>query len=95
MKDVQANQAGQSGVHIGETEFGCLEVSGLPPQNLLKYLPQLQRYGHKVIFGSDWPGVPGIRANMEAIRKIGLRDEITNGILGGTAAKLLGLKLEG
>ncbi|MBI3988372.1 MAG: amidohydrolase, partial [candidate division NC10 bacterium] len=44
-----------------------LEISGLPPKNLLQYFPRLERIAHKVIFGSDWPGVPGIGVNIEAL----------------------------
>lgn len=68
-----------------------LEVSGLPPQNLMNYFPNFARIGHKVIFGSDFPGNPGIRANMEAIARLPLTSETVDLILGGTAAKLLHL----
>jgi predicted TIM-barrel fold metal-dependent hydrolase len=68
-----------------------LEVSGLPPQNLLSYFPNLERIHRKVIFGSDWPGNPGIRGNVEAIRALPLSAEAKGAILGGNAARLLGL----
>jgi hypothetical protein len=29
------------------------EVSGLPPQKLLEYFPEMERFSHKFIFGSD------------------------------------------
>lgn len=68
-----------------------LEVSGLPPQNLLKYFPNMEKIGHKVVFGSDWPGNPGIRGNMEEVAKLPLSQETIDNILGLTAARLLGL----
>lgn len=68
-----------------------VEISGLPPLNLLKYFPDLERFGHKVVFGSDWPGNPGIRKNMDAVRNLPLSVETKEAILGGTAATILGL----
>ena len=68
-----------------------LEVSGLPPRKLLSYFPNLERIHRKVIFGSDWPGNPGIRGNVEAIRALPLSAEAKGAILGGNAARLLGL----
>ena len=69
-----------------------LEISGLPPQKLLSYFPELERIPDKVIFGSDWPGMPDIQRNIEAIRGLPL-DEATKGkILGGNAARLLHLE---
>lgn len=67
-----------------------LEISGLPPQNLLTYFPQLPKLSYKVIFGSDWPG-PSIRRNIETIRCLPFTTEQLDQILGGTAARLLGL----
>jgi len=89
---------GGRGLWYGAAEFLAqlhpnlyLEVSGLPPRNLLSYFPSLERIHRKVIFGSDWPGNPGIRGNVEAIRALPLSAEAKNAILGGNAARLLGL----
>ncbi|MDW7708893.1 MAG: amidohydrolase family protein [Deferrisomatales bacterium] len=70
-----------------------LEVSGLPPRNLPAYFPSLERLHRKVVFGSDWPGNPGIRHNVEAIAALPLSDQAKAAILGGNAARIL--KLEG
>ncbi len=69
-----------------------LEVSGLPPKKLLEYFPELERIHHKVVFGSDWPGNPGIRANVEAIRRLPLSEPAKRAILGENAARILGLE---
>jgi predicted TIM-barrel fold metal-dependent hydrolase len=47
-----------------------------------------------VVYGSDWPGNPYIRRNIEALHKLPLRDETKTLILGGNAARLLHLAEE-
>lgn len=69
-----------------------MEIAGLPPQKLLDYFPELERVADKVIFGSDWPAVADIRANIEVIRKLSLEEETKEKILGGNAARILGIK---
>jgi uncharacterized protein len=68
-----------------------MEVSGLPPAKLLTYFPELARNTDKVIFGSDWPAVPRIGVNMDAVGALPLPAEGVKKILGGNAARLLGL----
>src|SRR3954451_2677090 len=69
-----------------------IDVSGLPPRKLLEYFPELPRVADKIVFGSDWPGIPGtIGENVAALRELPLADAAKDAILGGTAARLLGL----
>ena len=68
-----------------------MEVSGLPPQNLLSYFPELERIAHKVIYGSDWPGVPSIRENIVALKDLKISKDAKAKILGENAARLLKL----
>ena len=68
-----------------------MEISGLPPQKLLDYFPELERVADKIIFGSDWPGMPHIKRNIEIIRALPLKEETKEKILGGNAARILGL----
>jgi len=51
-----------------------IEISGLPPKKLPEYYRNhgLERLARKMIFGTDWPGVPGPRANAEALFGLGL-----------------------
>jgi hypothetical protein len=68
-----------------------MEISGLPPQKLLTYFPDLEKLADKVIFGSDWPGMPDIRRNIEVIRGLPLTESTKEKILGENAARILGL----
>lgn len=60
-----------------------LELSGIPPNRLLAYLPRLPDLAAKSIFGSDWPG-PGVKdlgANFAAFRALGLTPDALRAIL--------------
>jgi uncharacterized protein len=64
-----------------------IELSGLPPQRLPHYYARfdLQRLARKFIFGTDWPGVPGIARNARALAALGLDDDVLAGVLAGNA----------
>ena len=48
-----------------------LEVSGLPPARLPDYYGRsLARLASKMLFGTDWPGVPGVQRNARAVEKV-------------------------
>ena len=68
-----------------------LEISGLPPKRLLDLFPQLERLAGKVIFGSDWPAISNVARNIQALRSLPLAEKTKEKILGGNAARLLGL----
>ncbi len=81
-----------------------LEISGLSPQRLPDYYgPSLRRLAGKMIFGTDWPGVPGVDRNARSVRKVllaaGCGEDEVAGVLGGNAARVFGLgtgtRLEG
>jgi uncharacterized protein len=73
-----------------------LEVSGLPPQRLPDYYGKsLPRLAAKMVFGTDWPGVPGLQRNARALQKVLLgagcgADDIA-AALGGNAVRIFGL----
>jgi predicted TIM-barrel fold metal-dependent hydrolase len=64
-----------------------IELSGLPPKKLPEYYARhdLDRLGRKFIFGTDWPGVPGIRVNAEAIAELGFAEDVLAGIFAENA----------
>lgn len=68
-----------------------LEVSGLPAARLLDYFPRLAALQGKILFGTDFPVLPSIRAAVDAVRGLGLPDEVKEDMLGGAARRLLRL----
>jgi len=67
-----------------------LDISGIPPKNLLKYFPRLDEIAHKTLFGTDWagPGVPDIKQNLDDFRALPMSEEMRQRILSGTAASI-------
>jgi predicted TIM-barrel fold metal-dependent hydrolase len=73
-----------------------LEVSGLPPQRLADYYGRsLGRLAKKMIFGTDWPGVPGVDRNALVLEKVlraaGCGDEDVAAAWGGNACQVFRL----
>jgi predicted TIM-barrel fold metal-dependent hydrolase len=68
-----------------------MEITGLPPQKLPIYFPNLERNAGKIIFGSDWPAVTDIKGNIATVRSLDITEESKDSILGGNAARVLGL----
>jgi hypothetical protein len=64
-----------------------IELSGLPPQRLPAYYARfdLRRLARKFIFGTDWPGVPGIARNARAVAALGLGEDVLCAVLAGNA----------
>jgi len=69
-----------------------MDITGLPPKNLLKYFPDLEKNQDRVLFGSDWPVISSIRDNIGALRRLPIREEAKSKILGLNAARLFGIK---
>jgi predicted TIM-barrel fold metal-dependent hydrolase len=69
----------------------CIEISGLPPKNLLNYFPDMEKNIDKFVFGSDWPGIASISSNIEEIKNLPLSEESKRKILYANAARILGL----
>ncbi|GBD30239.1 hypothetical protein HRbin32_01341 [bacterium HR32] len=70
-----------------------IELSGLPPKRLPDYFGRhdLARLARKFIFGTDWPTVPGIRANALQIADLGFDREVLEGIFYRNAVQVYGL----
>lgn len=67
-----------------------LDLAGLPPKRLPDYYAgfDIERLATKWIFGTDWPGVPGIAANVRAIGTLGLSPGTLAAVLGGNARQV-------
>jgi uncharacterized protein len=71
-----------------------IELSGLPPSRLREYYARHNwaRLTRRMIFATDWPGVPGIAANARAVRAL-CPDQTTAGlVLAGNAMRVYNLK---
>jgi uncharacterized protein len=73
-----------------------LEVAGLPPARLPDYYGRsLPRLARKMVFGTDWPGVPGLQRNAraleETLRTAGCSEDDVGLALGGNAVQIFGL----
>jgi predicted TIM-barrel fold metal-dependent hydrolase len=67
-----------------------IEISGLPPKKLPDYYRNYDfaRLARKMVFGTDWPGVPGNKANALAVRDLGLDRGTLELIFHGNAERL-------
>lgn len=67
-----------------------LDISGIPPQKLLEYLPRLEEISDKILWGSDWPspGVKGLRENVDRFLALPISDEAKLRIASGNARRL-------
>jgi uncharacterized protein len=69
-----------------------LDVSGIPPKSLLRYVPRLSDISDKVLWGTDWPapGVVSPRRNVEEFLALDLTREVQRQVLWDNAAQLFG-----
>jgi predicted TIM-barrel fold metal-dependent hydrolase len=72
-----------------------IELSGLPPSRLREYYARhnWNRLVRRMIFGTDWPGVPGIAMNARAVAALFPDEETAALVLGGNAARVYNLKV--
>lgn len=67
-----------------------MDLSSIPPKLVMQYFPRLEEIADKVVFGSDWPapGVPGIRANADAVGRLPISEKARRSILYDNAKRL-------
>lgn len=74
-----------------------LDLSGIPPRALPKYVPGLPSLWKKCLWGTDWPG-PGVPAGamrrnvsdfIRTAREMGLDDEAIGAVLDGNSRQLI------
>jgi len=73
-----------------------IELSGLPPSRLQTYYQRHSwpRLTQKMIFGTDWPGVPGIAKNARAVAALCPDEATADLVLAGNAVAVYNLKLD-
>jgi predicted TIM-barrel fold metal-dependent hydrolase len=78
-------------------EHVWIELSGLPPSRLRDYYARHNwaRLTRRMIFATDWPGVPGIAANARAVAALCPDEETVDLVLAGNAARVYHLKPTG
>ncbi|TVZ00803.1 amidohydrolase [Trebonia kvetii] len=71
-----------------------IELSGLPPARLRDYYARQNwnRLTKRMIFGTDWPGIPGIAANARAVARLMPDDDTVAAVLAGNASRVYNLK---
>jgi predicted TIM-barrel fold metal-dependent hydrolase len=71
-----------------------IELSGLPPSRLQTYYARHNwaRLTRRMIFATDWPGIPGIAKNARAVAALCPDDETADLVLAGNAAQVYNLK---
>jgi len=67
-----------------------LDISGIPPKALLRYVPRVAELADKILWGTDWPspGVVSPRKNVEDFLALGLGADVGRKILWDNAARL-------
>jgi predicted TIM-barrel fold metal-dependent hydrolase len=67
-----------------------LDLSGIPPKRLLRYVPRLADLAERCLWGSDWPspGVPGLRENIDEFLALDLPESARRAILWDNSARL-------
>lgn len=71
-----------------------IELSGLNPTKLPSYFAgfDFPRLAQKFIFGTDWPGVPGVKATVQSLLALGLPRAVEEAILYRNALRVYGLE---
>ncbi len=67
-----------------------LDISGIPPKALGRYVPRLASIADKVLWGTDWPspGVASMRGNVEEFLAQGFGEEVERRVLWENASAL-------
>ena len=84
----------------GETAFFLVrrhanvnvDISGIPPKSLLRFVPRIADIADKVLWGTDWPspGVVSMKKNVAEFRGLGLGEDVEAKILWENASRIFG-----
>ncbi|MCX5873968.1 MAG: amidohydrolase family protein [Deltaproteobacteria bacterium] len=70
-----------------------IDISGIPPVQLPRNFPKLERFYDRFLFGSDWPNFISIRSQADQVRELPYNAEIIEAILWSNAARLLEISI--
>src|SRR5579884_991023 len=67
-----------------------LDISGIPPKSLPRYVPRLADIADKVLWGTDWPapGVSSLRKNIDDFRALDYSADVQRKVLWDNATRL-------
>ena len=67
-----------------------LDISGIPPKHLLRYVPRVAAIADKVLWGTDWPspGVSSMKKNVDDFLSLDLGADVEQKILWENASAL-------
>ncbi len=67
-----------------------LDLSGIPPKLLPRYVPRLAEIADKILWGTDWPapGVTSLRKNIDDFRALGYGESIEKKVLWENASAI-------
>ena len=70
-----------------------IELSGLPPQRLPRYYASVgfERLAPRCIFGTDFPAIPGLARNAQAVLDLGLDADVREAVMWRNAVQVYGL----
>jgi len=68
-----------------------IDISGIPPKQLRAAFPKWEKHPERFLFGSDWPNISSIAAQVRQIEQLHLRPETLEALLWGNASRLLGI----
>ena len=68
-----------------------LDLSGIPPKNILEYFPRIGEISAQVLWGTDWPspGVSSMRKNVDQFLSLPLSDDAKRAALQDNPERLL------
>lgn len=68
-----------------------LDLSGIPPKDLLEYFPRLEELETQLLWGTDWPspGVTSMRRNVEQLLALPLPERVKRAALETNSERLL------
>jgi predicted TIM-barrel fold metal-dependent hydrolase len=68
-----------------------IDISGIPPHQLLTSFPKMDKFPDRFLFGSDWPNLPSVADQVRKILELPLKKTTVEGLLWGNGARMLGL----